>query len=350
MKKRIIAMFLAALALMSSGIMNAQKASAAVSVTVIVDDKTVTFPDAPAYLDNNGRTQIPTRYIAQALGAEVEWDARAGRATFSIEADGDYKRVDFYIGSDAYYIKNPPMHLAERHLMDTVATIGNSRTYVPARYLAEALGASVKWDSATKIVYITSASAADKADGENEFDDEGLWKAKYANEVYKKWFETLQITFEGDKVYLSYTIPDNVPDDADLEIALLGRRHIFREGTGYHIWDFVSYEMSVGDRAAGWERDYLIPSPRSGKVKKELKYIPFEDLQFVSISCALGTRQDPSSVKNDRYAQSSFNVKIFPDKMKESEVKNWSGNRAGYKLPDYSISFIVDGNTIVKFS
>jgi hypothetical protein len=41
--------------------------------------------------------------------------------------------------------------------MDTAAVIKNSRTYAPVRYLAEAAGYSVDWDSTAKTVVIKHA-------------------------------------------------------------------------------------------------------------------------------------------------------------------------------------------------
>jgi len=38
--------------------------------------------------------------------------------------------------------------------MDTVAIIKNSRTFVPARYVAETFGATVRWENTIKTVYI----------------------------------------------------------------------------------------------------------------------------------------------------------------------------------------------------
>ena len=49
-------------------------ASQSSDVTVIVDGKKIDFPDAPAFIDENGRTQIPIRFVGEALGAKVGWD------------------------------------------------------------------------------------------------------------------------------------------------------------------------------------------------------------------------------------------------------------------------------------
>ena len=43
--------------------------------------------------------------------------------------------------------------------LDTAAIIKGTRTYVPLRFVSEALGANVTWDSKTKIVYIDNGMA-----------------------------------------------------------------------------------------------------------------------------------------------------------------------------------------------
>ncbi|QNU67816.1 copper amine oxidase N-terminal domain-containing protein [Ruminiclostridium herbifermentans] len=46
----------------------------------------------------------------------------------------------------------------QKKLMDTAAIIKDDRTFVPAKYIAESFGASVEWDSSIKTVYITTGT------------------------------------------------------------------------------------------------------------------------------------------------------------------------------------------------
>ena len=45
---------------------------------VVVNGKKLIFPDAQPFIDENGRTQTPARFI-EALGAKVEWDGKEKR-------------------------------------------------------------------------------------------------------------------------------------------------------------------------------------------------------------------------------------------------------------------------------
>jgi hypothetical protein len=45
------------------------------NVSVTVDGEKVVFPDAKPFIDENGRTLIPVRFVTEDLGATVEWNA-----------------------------------------------------------------------------------------------------------------------------------------------------------------------------------------------------------------------------------------------------------------------------------
>jgi hypothetical protein len=112
-------------------------------------DGVAVYTDSPAYIDiKNSRTMVPVRFISQALGAAVKWDEASGLVSV-LSLDGSIIELspgtpDMIIkkdGSDPTVVK-----------MDIPATITNGRTYVPVRYVAEALGLTVDWDNETKTV------------------------------------------------------------------------------------------------------------------------------------------------------------------------------------------------------
>ena len=51
-------------------------ANADAEVSVTVDGRKVVFPDAKPFIDENGRTLIPVRFVTEDLGATVEWNAQ----------------------------------------------------------------------------------------------------------------------------------------------------------------------------------------------------------------------------------------------------------------------------------
>lgn len=112
------------------------------------------------YIDLNGRTMVPIRFIAEKLGAAVHWDGIINQITIS----SDDHTVIMSIGSKTYTIDGFP------YVMDTEPIIvkGWNRTLVPVRFLAEALGRSVEWDPVNHLVFITPKSIPWVLDGEVE--------------------------------------------------------------------------------------------------------------------------------------------------------------------------------------
>ena len=101
-----------------------------------LNDENINFPDAQPYIDNNDRTQVPIRAVAEMLDNEVKWDSKTETVSI-INANGD--TVMLTIGSEIMTINNTPVQ------MDTTAIIKDERTYIPIRFVAEAMGLTVKW-------------------------------------------------------------------------------------------------------------------------------------------------------------------------------------------------------------
>ncbi|GKX31183.1 hypothetical protein SH1V18_36630 [Vallitalea longa] len=119
--------------------------TAETNVTVTVQGEIVDFPDARPFIDTNNRTLVPIRFISEALGARVIWDGDHQQVTITYEN----KVVKLVINKKEISINNQTQD------MDTQAILKDSRTYVPVRFVSEAMGASVEWDNTNSIVSIT---------------------------------------------------------------------------------------------------------------------------------------------------------------------------------------------------
>jgi len=89
-------------------------------------------------------TDTPARFIGEALGATVTWDGNAKKAVF----EKSETTLVLFIGKREYEVNG------QKKQMDTEALLIEGRTFVPARYVAEAFGATVSWNAAIKTVYI----------------------------------------------------------------------------------------------------------------------------------------------------------------------------------------------------
>lgn len=98
--------------------------------------------DVAPYI-KDGRTFLPVRYVAQALGVTPENILYADGKVTLIKGD---KVVQLTIGSNVMVINGIGI------AMDVPAEIKDGRTMLPFRWVAQALGAKVNWDEATQTV------------------------------------------------------------------------------------------------------------------------------------------------------------------------------------------------------
>lgn len=111
------------------------------STSFTLNDVAQTMDVAPYAKD--GRTYLPMRYVAQALGipaSNILW--KNGTATF---ISGN-KVVSVTIGSQIMYINGAAVPI------DAAPEIVNGRTMLPIRWIATAFGVDVAWDAATQTV------------------------------------------------------------------------------------------------------------------------------------------------------------------------------------------------------
>lgn len=91
-----------------------------------------------------GRTLVPIRLISETLGAKVDWLPE----TRSVTVDKGEDHVELTIGVQDAAVNQGTVQL------DVPPQIIQSRTMVPLRFIAEALGMKVDWDGTTRTVSI----------------------------------------------------------------------------------------------------------------------------------------------------------------------------------------------------
>jgi hypothetical protein len=104
---------------------------------VAVDMTQVIFPDVQPYLDLEiGRVRVPIRFIAEQMGAQVNWENETQTVTILREGLTIQLRVD-----DPVVIAN-----GLRITIDAPPRLVDpGRVMVPLRFISEAFGASVDW-------------------------------------------------------------------------------------------------------------------------------------------------------------------------------------------------------------
>lgn len=141
MRKKLLPILLIALMLSLSLV---PSAGAQPPIRVIIDGDEKHFSPAPALVSSS--TLVPMRAFFQSLGASVNWDGST-RTITSVKGGTEVKLT---IDSPTAYINGTPIKLA------APAQLIGSSTFVPLRFVGEALGANVHY--ANRVITITSSS------------------------------------------------------------------------------------------------------------------------------------------------------------------------------------------------
>lgn len=113
-------------------------------VKVSVDGKILDFDVPPTIIEE--RTLVPVRAIFESLGVTVGWN----KETRTVIGEKGNLKIELPV--DNKFAKKGE----EQIELDVPATIVDGRTMVPARFIAESVGAKVNWEGTTRTVVITS--------------------------------------------------------------------------------------------------------------------------------------------------------------------------------------------------
>jgi len=119
--------------------------------TIMVDGKVVGFDVAPAVV--NGKLHAGFRALFNAAGARVAWIPER-RTACSVSPT---LTVEVPIGSTTARVNGKTVD------MGAMATVRDGRTIVPVRFFAEATGATLNWDSDTRIASLTARTPVKSA-------------------------------------------------------------------------------------------------------------------------------------------------------------------------------------------
>lgn len=124
--------------------------STAYTMIVNGQPQEMTMDVAPFIQDN--RAMLPIKYVADAIGAKVNYDPMSRVATFTKDATV----AALYLDSNILYVNGTPV------TMDTKPVISNGRAMVPVIYVAQAFGfqygTDLVYDAATRSVTIFPAA------------------------------------------------------------------------------------------------------------------------------------------------------------------------------------------------
>lgn len=113
-------------------------------ITVVIDGDFMIF-EQPPFIDG-GSTLVPMRAIFEKLGADVKWNAKDR----SVAASKGDTTIWLQIGNRSAKIQG------KAQTLEAAPRMTNGSTMVPLRFVGEALGEDVKWDSELRTITIDS--------------------------------------------------------------------------------------------------------------------------------------------------------------------------------------------------
>jgi len=274
-------------------------------IRVVVNGTKINFPDAEPFIDENSRTQVPIRFVGEALGANVSWDGNTKKVTITLNG----KKVVLQIGNKNYEVNG------QQKQMDTVALLKESRTFVPVRFVSEALGATVKWNANIRTVYIDMngdvAPSPEPTGGTVKYydgiafndvtdvDQYGRIKVDKLKEFLLKLADQLRFVKENGRYYIECTYPE-IPEGYEWGLGIT----IFNKDGTYTTYSPV-----------GRNPKWLIPS--EGSFKKDVTDITnIKKVELFNITISLDHLETESlGTLNIAYYldRSKMKAKFVPD-------------------------------------
>jgi flagellum-specific peptidoglycan hydrolase FlgJ len=220
-------MTICALFLLIIGVgMNPALATTVEPVHLIVDGKDITAISNPVI--ENDRLLVPIRYVSEAIGAEVSWDAE--KRSVRVERDGR----DFQLWIDNRLVSY--LDGAQVQLCDVSPKIINDHTYIPLRLMSNALSVGIEWDGDTRTATVDSG----------------------AQSAIEAFYDTKMISLrEGERItgstQIGLAIPANMRDRvAETQLILLETDSAkgFVVARETNAVDVITYKPKVEDRGA----------------------------------------------------------------------------------------------------
>lgn len=200
-------------------------------ILIYADEEKVQKQDAAPILINS-RTMVPLRLVSEALGAQVEWLNKERAVVIIKDASSLYIQL-----GEKFYLKN-----GEKQNIDVPATIVNDRTYVPIRFVSEALGKRVEWQrlsAENDIVGIFS----------NDLDDHTRHAAMNRISQMVELESRIPLAFEKD----AYKILEQMPTNKK-KVEAICTLSEYKNGIRYEVADLKAQVLNFMSYAEG--KDY----------------------------------------------------------------------------------------------
>ncbi len=223
-------------------------------ISLIIDGVKLESDIMPQIIED--RTMVPLRTISESLKAEVLWEEETGKVTVKKTDD----EIILTVGDSKAFING------EEKNLDRAPVILESRTFVPLRFIGEALNMSVLWYDKEREVKISSEKNMpyDVLNVTAKGHDGNTPKGTLDDDYNTRW------SCEGDNEWILFELSESMPIGYVGASFYYGDKRL--EKFSIHLSeDGVSYEkVWEGESERGLE---MFPYPAGGKKAKYIKLI-----------------------------------------------------------------------------
>lgn len=262
-------------------------------VRVFIEDEEIFFTDAKPYIDNNNRTMVPLRFVAENLGAKVSWIDST--QTVNIEKDDTLISIK---SEESSILVNGKIKIMDTNMVFNKA---QGRNYVPLRFISENLGSSVDWNSKEQdlIISIKEKPALPTNKNINKKSDSGIYG--------------ISIGDSTDTLILTLGEPDRI-DPTPYEYELW----IFNQDIANYIQVGVkdSKIVSIYSNSKNWEYKDLHAGVSINQAKKTLKFENSISFKFDNADFTISLPDESPKEKLLAHINSeneSFFIEVFID-------------------------------------
>ncbi len=164
-------------------------AAGAQEIQVRVNGDPVRF-EGVGPMEQQGRVLVPLRGVLEQMGAYVDWD----QSSQTVLASRNNMNIRLPIGSHTAMVSG------QRVRLDVPAQVIGGSTMVPLRFVSEALGADVRWDSRLETVFIDTQGNMGHAyrSSNNDYDRDQYYSGRRNGYAYRSsWIPTVTSVTEN---------------------------------------------------------------------------------------------------------------------------------------------------------
>lgn len=278
---------------------------------ITIDGKEVKFNSDMGYplITNTQRILIPVRIVSENMGYNVDWSKDTwNKGIQKVWIDNGKTKVELEIGKSTALVngKSVPIDIQDGKPVDTKATLVGSRTYVPVRFVSEALGAKIEYEMKNGVHYVnintgkkqdtgnTGTYNGIKFDPKADVYEDGRMSEEKTLEFLDVMVENIKVYKENGKFYLQYDHIE-LPDG-------------FSAGIGFKVNNKSAEGIPIAlTTGTAYIKENQLPKDKSFKF--ELRSEEMKNVIFYNLSLSI---VNLNSTNPSRNASASYSISYYP--------------------------------------